>query len=65
MAKRLFDSGYNECTSRTFLLNQLVTDIESSLIMCGATPEKDYTYKDLFGWAIMMLAAGEKDSKEE
>ena len=64
MQKRLFNTGYYDNSSRTFLINQAVQDIENSLIMCGETPEKDYTYKDLFNWAITLVAAQEKQSED-
>ncbi len=64
MKKRLFDTGYYDNSPRTFLINQAVQDIESSLIMCGATPEQDYTYRDLFNWAITLVTAKEQQSED-
>ena len=61
MAGRIIKSFDNYDTSTmTDFLSMVARDIEDSLIQCGATPGKDYTYKDVFDWSVSVLAARQK-----
>jgi len=55
---KCFDK-YDDSTMSDYL-SMVARDIEDSLIQCGATPGKDYTYKDVFDWSVSVLAARQK-----
>ena len=38
-------------------LSKIAGEVEDSLIQCGATPGHDYTYKDVFDWAVSILTS--------
>lgn len=65
MADRLIQS-FVEYDTDSFkdYLSILARDIEDALMQCGATPGKDYTYRDIFNWAMQALqkdrSAGEQ-----
>lgn len=61
MAERIikqFDK--HETSTMSDRLWMLAVEIEESLIQCGATPGKDYKYKDVFDWAVSIFAATAK-----
>ena len=58
MADRLIQSfAEYDRDSFTDYLSILAREIEDALLQCGSTPEKDYTYRDIFTWAIQALPA--------
>lgn len=61
MAERIIKSfeSYDTSTMTDFL-SMVARNIEDSLIQCGATPGKDYSYTDVFNWSVSVLAAKQK-----
>ena len=58
MTKKLIaDFGECDASTMTDILSVAARDIEDALIQCGATPGTDYSYKDLFGWAVAIMAS--------
>lgn len=47
----------------TDLLSILMANIEDSLLQSGAKPGVDYTFRDLAGWAMPLIAEGWREGK--
>lgn len=49
-------SNYNTDSLEDWLI-LFMAECDRALVTCGATPGKDYNYRDLMAWAIQLHAA--------